>query len=82
MLDEPAITRIGQQLGNLAINLVASERDVEVQTKRLEHADSEIKRLQEELRVALEQRDGLQREVHRLEEILNPLKVEETETAG
>lgn len=76
MLDNEALARVGQQLGNLAINLVSLERDLELQTETLTSVRAKLTLSEEELHRAIEQRDGLQREVHALNDQLRVLKKE------
>lgn len=76
MLDNTALERIGSQLGNLGINIVSLERDIELQQETIRSKQEQIENLEKDLALALEQRDGLQREVHRLEGIIDELDEE------
>ena len=69
MLDDVAIGRIGQQMGNIAVNFISLEREIEVLNETLSIKQSKIYELEQELAAITEQKDGLQREVHRLEEL-------------
>ncbi len=71
MLDDIAISRIGQQMGNIAVNFISLEREVEVLQETISSKQSRIETLELELKAVSEQRDGLQREVHRLEDLLS-----------
>lgn len=71
MLDEIAIGRIGQQMGNLAVNYISLEREIEVLQETTTSKQHRIETLEQDLKSVSEQRDGLQREVHRLEDLLS-----------
>ena len=71
MLDEIAIGRIGQQMGNLAVNYISLEREIEVLQETTTSKQTKIETLEKDLKEVSEQRDGLQREVHRLEDLLS-----------
>lgn len=70
MLDDVAIGRIGQQMGNIAVNFISLEREVEVLQETITIKQTRIEELEKEIATILEQRDGLQREVHKLEDLM------------
>jgi chromosome segregation ATPase len=71
MLDEIAIGRIGQQMGNLAVNFISLEREIEILQETTTSKQHRIETLEQDLNLVSEQRDSLQREVHRLEDLLS-----------
>jgi membrane protein involved in colicin uptake len=70
MLDDIAIERIGQQLGNIAVNFISLERDVEILRENTTVKQTRIEELEKEMLTIIEQRDSLQREIYRLETLL------------
>jgi uncharacterized coiled-coil DUF342 family protein len=70
MLDDKAMESIARQLGNLGINNVSLERDLELLQETLLIKHKRIDELEKALSQMTECRDGLQREVHRLEGLI------------